>query len=424
LVLTKKPAEEEIVTVSENTITLSPQVYGKRLLAHKNKLSPALTAAMEQQEEAKREKLQLAVVSLTEALTYFRQSYQQEISCRKAALAALSKIQSMIDKKDLAAACKSLQSEVSTQGAEQIFDKVLAKGGKAGAFAAFHGGRLAECRMDFSRAAAHFDKALELDRSNIHYLKAAGLLARKMYEHKKALACFAAIEKLLAPKEKESAELAIARRELAYTALLLGQHKQAGEYYKKAMQGLTSLLGKTHPEVGICWFQLGLLQESQGLYEKADGPYKQALSIMEKTTHDSIMAEILDKLARLHMELEGEAEALPLFERLLAIKRKSPQPDLAGLIIIFNNLAEASRICGQYERSEGYYKQALQATQKLRGKDHPAVGSIYQELAKLCERQRKMDEAKHYKELAAALFQQVIEQQGTQEGDSEERLTL
>ncbi|MCI5120661.1 MAG: tetratricopeptide repeat protein [Candidatus Electrothrix sp. AUS4] len=170
---------------------------------------------------------------------------------------------------------------------------------------------------------------------------------------------------------------------------------------------------------------VGLLKESQGLYEEAEEPYKKALTIMDNAGDDITLAGILDKLARLHMELEGEPDAIPLFERLLKIKKNSPAPDLAGIIIICNNIGEAYRICGKYEESEKYYKQALVVTQKLRGKAHPAVGSIYQELAKLCERQRKPDEVKKYNEMAAAIFQRVLEEQeAAAGGDSEGRLTL
>ncbi|MCI5210049.1 MAG: tetratricopeptide repeat protein [Candidatus Electrothrix sp. ATG2] len=209
---------------------------------------------------------------------------------------------------------------------------------------------------------------------------------------------------------------------MAYSAALFGQHKQADAYYKKAMTSLEKLVGKEHPEMGICWYQVGLLKESQGLYEEAEEPYKNALAIMDKAGDDMMLADILDKSARLHMELEGEPDAIPLFERLIKIKKNSPAPDLAGIIVIYNNVAEAYRICGKYDQSEKYYKQALAVTQKLRGKEHPAVGSIYQELAKLCERQRKMDDVKKYNEMAAAIFQRVLEEQ--EAGDEEERLTL
>ncbi|MGB5685641.1 MAG: tetratricopeptide repeat protein, partial [Candidatus Electrothrix sp.] len=366
--------------MSKYTVELSPKAYTQRLAIQKKKFLQAVTAAMENNEESKRERLQLVVVSLTESLTFIKQSYKHEVTCRKGALMALDKMQKMLGPLYTRAA-ESVCTKDSTLDAEQILDKVIGKGGKGGAFAAFHSGRLAECRMDFNRAVVRFDKAIELDNANPHYLQAAGLLARKMYQHKKALIRFMALEKLLAAQSKDSVERAKACREVAYSAALFGQHKQADAYYKKAMSSLTKLVGKDHPEMGICWYQVGLLQESQGLYEEAEEPYQKALAIMDKTGDDMILADILDKLARLHMELEGEAEAIPLLERLLKIKKNSPAPDLAGIIIIYNNVGEAYRVCGKYEDSEKYYKQALAVTQKLRGKKHPAVGSIYQELA-------------------------------------------
>lgn len=410
--------------MSKYTVELSPKTYTRRLVTQKQKFLQAVTAAMENHDESKRERLQLVVVSLTEALTFIKQSYKHEVVCRKGALAALDKMQKMLGPLYTRAA-ESVCTKDSTLDAEQILDKVIGKGGKGGAFAAFHSGRLAECRMDFSRAAVRFDKAVELDKVNPHYLRAAGLLARKMYQHKKALMRFIALEKLLAGQGKNSLELAKARREVAYSAALFGQHKQADAYYTKAMNSLIKLVGKDHPEMGICWYQVGLLKESQGLYEEAEEPYQKALAIMDKAGDDMILSDILDKLARLHMELEGEQEAIPLLERLLKIKKNSPAPDLAGIIIIFNNVGEAYRICGKYEQSEGYYKQALAVTQKLRGKNHPAVGSIYQELAKLCERQRKPDEVKKYNEMASAIFQRVLEEQeAAAGGEGGGRLTL
>ncbi|MCI5164690.1 MAG: tetratricopeptide repeat protein [Candidatus Electrothrix sp. GM3_4] len=410
--------------MSKYTVELSPKAYTQRLVIQKKKFLQAVTVAMERQEESKRERLQFVVVSLTETLTFIKQSYKREVIYRKGALMALDKMQSMLGEALYRKAAESVCTKDSTLDAEQILDKVIGKGGKGGAFAAFHSGRLAECRVDFNRAMVRFDKAVELDNANPNYLQAAGLLARKMYEHKKALIRFMALEKLLIRQGKDSAELAKARREVAYSAALFGQHKQADAYYKKAMTSLTKLVGKDHPEMGICWYQVGLLKESQGLYEEAEKPYQNALTIMNKAGDDMILADILDKLARLHMELEGEQEAIPLLERLLKIKKNSPAPDLAGIIIIYNNVGEAYRVCGKYEQSEKCYKQALVVTQKLRGKEHPAVGSIYQELAKLCERQRKKDEAQKYSEMASAIFQRVMEEQEDAAGVTEGRLTL
>jgi tetratricopeptide (TPR) repeat protein len=256
-----------------------------------------------------------------------------------------------------------------------------------------------------------FDKAVTLDGNSPDVLRSAALLARKLYLHKKSLAWFSSLVTLLEEQGEDTVELALARREQAYTSALVGQHKQAGALYKQAMVSLTSLVGKDDPEMGVCWFQIGKLQEALGQYDKAEEPYSKALAIMSGGQDTLILAEILDKLAGLYMELEREGEAVALFERLCALKGESSHPDKAGLAMAYNNLAEAYRISGKYEESEENYKQSLAITEELRGRDHAAVGSILQELAQLCERQGKKDEAKQYRDRAAAIFQRVLEEQ-------------
>ncbi|MCI5140556.1 MAG: hypothetical protein D3909_02270, partial [Candidatus Electrothrix sp. ATG1] len=59
--------------MSKYTVQLSPKAFTQRLVLQKKKFLQAVTVAMEQHEESKREKLQLVVVSLTEALTFLKQ---------------------------------------------------------------------------------------------------------------------------------------------------------------------------------------------------------------------------------------------------------------------------------------------------------------------------------------------------------------
>ena len=396
--------EEQPVTV------ISLESYEQRLIALKEQRLAALSTAIDSNEESRREQLQVELVALTEALSFLQQSYGQEVSCRNSALATLELMKPELDTADYERASRSVR-EGDSEEAEQVFDEVADQDVALSALAAYRSGCLAECRTDLNRAMERLDRAVTLDGSSPDYLRSAALLARKLYLHKKALAWFASLVQLLEKQGEDTIELALARREQAYTSALLGQHKQAGALYKQAMVSLTSLVGKDDPEMGICWYQIGKLQEALGQYEKAEEPYRKALAIMDKAQGNVVLGEILDKLAGLYMELEREPEAIPLFERLCAFKEESPNPDNASLAMAYNNLAEAYRICGKYEESEKNYKQSLAITEELRGKDHAAVGSILQELAQLCERQRKKDEAKAYQERAAAIFQRVLEEQ-------------
>ncbi len=425
--VTEESSPDDIPPESERTdetITVSLESYIERLSAFKAQQMAALNAAMDDSNPKKREKLQAVVVSITRALTFPEQNLEREIQTRRDALAALKEMrdQEVLDSSEYDSAADGILTN-STEEAEQILDSVIKQNIPLSALASFHSASLAQCRMDFSRAMPRFDKAVELEKDNTDYLRSSGLLARRLYQHKKSLSRFMTLEKLLAEQKEDNLELALARRELAYSAALFGKNKEAGIYYKKSMGSIARLAGKDSPDMGICWFQIGELQESLGKYEQAEEPYKTALAIMDKAGDESVQADILDKLARLHVELEAEPEAIILFERLAGIMVKAPQPDQAGLIIVYNNLAEAYRICGKYDDSENYYKKALTLTQELRGPEHAAVASIYQELAKLAERQRKPEMVQQYSKQAAVIFDLILKAQEA-EGESEDVLTL
>ncbi len=411
-----EPVEETVEPEPEAEETpafvsaLQLEIYEQRLMNLKENQLAALTEAIDNNEEGRRERLQVELVAITESLTFLSQGYQQELACRSQARQALDQMQTALEPDEYKQACASL-SDGDTRETEVLFDRIADAGSEFSASAAYQGGRLAECRVDFAQAMERLEKAISLDGKNPDYLRSAALLARKLYKHKKALAWFTTLEQVLADQGENTVELALARRELAYASALVGQHKKAGGLYKQAMVSLSKLLGKDDLEMGICWLQIGKLQEALGQYEKADDPYKKALAVLDKAGDNPALGEILDKLGGLYMELEREMDAIPLFERLCAFKEDSPNPDNATLAMTYGNLGEAYRICGKYEESEQKYMRALALTEELRGKDHAAVGSVLQELAQLCDRQGKKEEAQVHRDRAAAIFQRVLEEQ-------------
>ena len=400
--------EEPAAAVAE--VSLGRDSFEQELFARKEKHLAALTEAIENNDESTRERLQVELVAITESLTFLDESHEQEVTARNEALAALTVIKDDLDGSVYDQSCEGLASG-DTVLAEEAFDTVVEKGGAQAALAAYQSGCLAENRMDFTKAMERLEKAVELDGNNADYLRSAAMLARKLYQHSRALELFALLEKSLEKKGEDPIELALARRELAYTSALAGRHKEAGALYKKAMVSLSKLRGQDDPEMGVCWLQIGKLQEALGQYDNAEDPYKKALAIMEKTENKAVTGEVLAKLAGLYMEVERDREAIPLLQRLCALKEDSPNPDMATLAIAYGNLAEAYRVSGKYEESEEAYTRALEITEELRGKDHAAVGSILQELAQLCDRQGKKEEAEAHRERASAIFQKVMEAQ-------------
>lgn len=396
--------------------------YERWLLDLKEQRLAGMAAAVDNNDESKQYQQQIELVAITEALSFSEQAYAESISRRKKALEFLEEIKTGLAVAEYDMARKVVICEGDTGPAEHILADMLSQEGSAG-LAAYHGGRLAEQRMDFQKAMDSYEKALVVDRNNPDFIRSAGMLSLRLYSYQKAQNYLSSLVSILEKNNLDSVELSLARREYAYSLAMVGKNKEAGVLYKKVMHSLTRFLGRDDPEMGLCWYQIARLQETLGRYEQAEEPYRQALDIMENSEWTHLVCEITDKLARLYMELEREREAVPMLERLCKLKEEAVYPDKATLAMAYNHLAEAYRVCGEYEEAEKSYNRSLSISEEFHGKDHPAVGSILQELAKLSKRQGKIKEEEKYRNRAAMIFQHILEKQES-DGQHPEKLTL
>jgi CHAT domain-containing protein/tetratricopeptide (TPR) repeat protein len=95
-------------------------------------------------------------------------------------------------------------------------------------------------------------------------------------------------------------------------------------------------------------------------------------------------------------KLHGEGkytEAIPLAQRLLAIREKSLGPDHPGVALALNNLAELYRVQGRYAEAEPLYKRSLSIREKALGPDDPAVATDLNNLAVLYQAQGRTADA-------------------------------
>ncbi len=411
--------EPEPVAEERPASCLSLRRYEQQLLEFREQRLNGLAGATGDDEQ-QQEQLHAELVAITETLNFLESSYEQEISCRNQVLESLGRLE--MEPEEYEQVLSSIK-DGDTVVAGQVLDDVAGRNPSRAALASYLGGRLAECRIVLNEAMNRYEQAVILDNDNPEYLRTVSALARRLYHHKKALAWSRRLVELLEAEDEDTVELALARRDLAYTTALAGRYKQAGGRYKQAMVSLTRLKGANDPEMGICWLQIGKLQETMGQYEKADSAYTKALAIMKLTDDQAVLGEILEKLAGLYMELEREKEAIPLLERLRTMKGQSSHPDRASQIVVYNNLAEAWRICGGYAEAEENYLHSLAITEELRGPEHPAVGSILQELDRLCQRQGKNEEAEEYRQRASVIFQRLMDEQD-KAGQEDVQLTL
>ena len=389
--------------------TLTIDVYETRLRKREKEQQQTLAEAIGNGDDIQRDHLQIELVAITDLIALLGDSYKQELEWRKAGLEALAEMGDAIDTTIRERIRESLLCG-ETEPAEEFFAGIVDKQGEKAPLAAFVAGCLAEARVDLYLALERYRKAVDLDGDNCDYLRAAGVMARRLYRYRDARPLLEKLVELLAQKDKDSVDLALARRELAYAYALSGSMKQAGPLYKQAMKTIAARLGPEHREMGVSWSQIAELQEAKGQYEQAASTYDKALAIMEKELgpEHPALDNVLEKLAGINVEFEEDNKAAALYERLCAIREKSLGSTHPKLAMALQNLAESYRLQGKYDKSEESYRKALAILEKNHGENHPAVAAVLQELAKLCSRQKKNDEAERLQQRASAIFEESM----------------
>lgn len=147
------------------------------------------------QEKQKREEIERKLVNLEE-------SYQEKLRLLEESQEKLRQMAGSLPKEQLAEAEERL-AQGDTELAEQLFDRVAAETGQTAAAALLQSGRLAEDRLDYSKAMRNYAGAAALAPDNPEYLLPAGQMAYKMGEYRRAEEW---LEHLLAIREQEGKE--------------------------------------------------------------------------------------------------------------------------------------------------------------------------------------------------------------------------
>ena len=391
------------IVVRKQYIGLSEEQYAAEKQKDRDLLLKEIRAAFGDEE-----KLQLLEVQLKAVegqLANIQKSYEEEIARRKAADKALDDFKGQLPDARIAEAKKSLE-QGDAAAAEQLFDEVADKEGKAVALANYQGGQLAEGRIDYAKAMRQYKKAAALEEDNPDYLLAAGQMALTLADYSHAQEWFERLLKIREKEGKEDTELALVLGRLATLHQYQGDYKTAEPLFKRSLEINEKTLGKNHPDVAATLNNLALLYKSQGRYEDAEPLYKRALEIWEKSLgkeHPHVAAA-LNNLAGLYRAQGRYEDAEPLYQRALEIKEKSLGKDHPDVATTLNNLAGLYESQGRYEDAEPLYKRDLAISEKSLGKDHPDVATTLNNLAGLYYKQEKYQEAADMFERAIAIM--------------------
>jgi len=240
-----------------------------------------------------------------------------------------------------------------TRKAEQAFDSVVEQQGASVALAAYESARLAESRIDYSKAIENYRVAVVLAPENTDYLNRAGMLANSIASYSEARQW-----------------LESARRQFETQGI-------EGDTYAAVLNNLAELY------------------RAQGDYAKAEPLYLRDLEITEKALGDShpSVATTLNNLAELYRTQGDYAKAEPLYTRSLRIRESAlgnEHPDVGQSL---NNLAGLYYSQGDYAKAEPLYLRDLEITEKALGDSHPSVATTLNNLGVLYYRLKKLDQA-------------------------------
>lgn len=145
------------------------------------------------------------------------------------------------------------------------------------------------------------------------------------------------------------------------------------------------------------WMQARQFQEKGDAesMEKAIDIYKGALTLLENTDDRISEASASSELGALYFRLGAFAEAEPLLERTLEIRKKVLGADALDTSAALNDLGLAVRLNGKLDRSEGLLNQALVIREKALTPAHPDIAETLNNLAGLM---RVMGQAKKSEE--------------------------
>ncbi len=161
--------------------------------------------------------------------------------------------------------------------------------------------------------------------------------------------------------------------------------------------------------------------EKAGVYSRAEGLYKEALKIRERTLApmDPRISDSLDGLAMLYDDEALFTEAESLLERAVTIDEKALGPRNPRLAEKLDHLGVVLNDEGKYQKAEFFYRRALDIREKTLRRGDFALAESYNDLATLYDDEGKYSQAETLYLKALALREA---NSGSEESDVAETL--
>ena len=213
---------------------------------------------------------------------------------------------------------------------------------------------------------------------------------KKQYKYKEAARMY---EKSAEAEEKSDNPrknyLSVELTQLGYMYYKLGKHKEALDYYKKALKINKNLNYKDGIAVQINY--IGDVYNFQGQYDKAVEYYRKALAINEELGKKGRIAVQLHNIGMVYYSWGHNDKAIEYYRKALVINEELDKKDLEADLLSDMGLVYNSQ--EQFDKALDHYRRALTINRKLGKKDKVAInffniGELYNFLG---ERDRAID---------------------------------
>ncbi|MCA9705131.1 MAG: tetratricopeptide repeat protein [Myxococcales bacterium] len=146
----------------------------------------------------------------------------------------------------------------------------------------------------------------------------------------------------------------------------IGKLDQAQDYYGRALVLFDAAFGKQHPTTGILRTNLAMAYSNDGELDQAEALLHESIEVLEQTLGpDHVdLALSLAELARVHARREQHAEAIPLFERAMDLRKAAGGEPLEladteyGLGLSLWEQGQRARARALIGEARGLYEQA------------------------------------------------------------------
>jgi CHAT domain-containing protein/tetratricopeptide (TPR) repeat protein len=218
------------------------------------------------------------------------------------------------------------------------------------------------------------------------------------------------IEKVLGP---DHPNVATQLEAVASAYGLLGRYADAEPLRKRAIAINERALGREHPSVALSLQGLGHLYRLQGRNDEAQPLLVRGLAIAEKSygpDHPALTV-YLAELAGLYRTQRRNAEVEPLLRRVLANLEKAQgiDPVLVGVQMInaLDGLGLLNLSMGRHAEALPYFERALAVSERVFGPDHSMTGGMLRSLGMQFLDQGRIDEAERFFERALPMAEKA-----------------